>query len=160
MATKTLALLLLILFSGCSALKPSDISCDQCHKGTFKEYIYNNSGLGHWKEMTYITNRCDSFETIITISNFFPSDTLYYGIKWLSPCSYRLNYIKGANHWLDSLLKSKFFSTSETYRISQVTSMYYIQSTNRKQKDTLWIQRKILPDVGLPKIFYPLPSQI
>jgi hypothetical protein len=160
MEPKAPILLLLILFTGCSVMKPSEELCGQYQNGTFKQYVYNNSGLGHWKRMTYVTNRVDSFQTIITISNLLPPDTLYYSIKWLNPCSYEINYIKGADDWLDSLLKNKHIPPSKSYRISKATPMYYIQSYDRKQKDTLWIQRKLLPDVELPKIIYPRLFQI
>ena len=136
-------------------MKTSEALCDQYHNGNFEQNIYNDSGLGHWKEMTLLISRTDSIQGVVTISNLLPPDTSYYSIRWLSSCSYEISYIRRDGQLISPFEYERLIPASQTYRMSKANAFYSIQRMNGGERDTVWVRRKIIPDVILPKFVVP-----
>jgi hypothetical protein len=138
MRIKKPVIVLLVCLLGCTTARISETTCKKCEKGNFIQYAYNNSGLGHWKKLTFLINRTDSTEIVINTANILPADTCYYKIKWLNSCSYEATYIAGAGEWVDSLIRNKKYPAPQKYSIIKGTDKYYIQRQD-EQNDTIWI---------------------
>lgn len=140
MHLKALLLLTASFITGCLATRNlTDSKCKLYQTGSFIQNEYNESGLGHWKKMSFLISRTDSTEFIVSKRNILPDDTSYYNIKWLTPCSYELTYVSSTNTWVDSLVKKKLLSEKQTYFIIKATEKYYIQKED-DEKDTIWIR--------------------
>ena len=140
MYLKAFLLMCLHFIAGCSNTRNiSDSKCRLFQIGNFIQNEYNESGLGHWKKMSFLISRNDSSEFIISKRNTLPDDSSYYKIKWLSSCRYEQTYISSTNAWVDSLIKTKLLSEKETYSIIKATEKYCIQK-HHGERDTLWIR--------------------
>lgn len=138
MYLKALLLLTSYFMTGCQTSKHlQDSRCESYHTGSFIQNEYNESGLGHWKKMSFLISRTDSTELIISKTNILPDDTSLYYIKWLTPCSYELSYVSSTNTWVDSLIKIKILPERKTYFIIKATEKFYIQKQDN-EKDTVW----------------------
>lgn len=127
-------------FIGCQATKQIENStCTLYKKGNFVQYEYNDSGMGHWRKMSFLITRTDTTEIIISKMTILPDDTSYYHIRWSTPCSYEQTYISSTNKWVDSLVKEKSLPEKRTYFITKAKEKYYIQKQDNK-KDTIWIR--------------------
>lgn len=139
-----LFLLVLHTITGCRATQGITASeCQLYQAGNFIQNEYNNSGIGHWRKMSFLINRTDSTERVsdgASDGNIW-RDTTYYKIKWLSPCSYERTYISGTNTWVDSLVKRGIVPDKQKCFIMEGNGKYYIQKVD-KQKDTIWIQER------------------
>ena len=126
-------LFLFFYLNGCLSTKPSVDVCNGFKNGSYIQYMYNNSGLGHWTKMTLYIERNDSLQ--ITTREYPISDTTISRLKWLSPCKYNLLWLNPQTH-----LDSTFLKVSPngiTYLIKEVTSKYILVKSN-SQLDTLW----------------------
>jgi hypothetical protein len=129
-----------IFFIGCQATQRiQESTCKMYQTGNFIQNEYNNSGLGHWRKMSFLINRTNSSETIISTKTILPDDTSYYSIKWLTPCSYELTYISSTNMWVDSLIKNRLLPDKQKFFIIKGNEKYYIQRQD-DEKDTVWIR--------------------
>jgi hypothetical protein len=142
MSAKNICLIILASLVSCRTIKISENSCKLYQKGIFEQNAYNNSGLGHWRKLTYLINRSDSTETVISLlTKIFPADTTYFRIKWIDECSYETTYLSGGGHWLDSLIRNKKIPDRWKCSIIKGTDKFYIQKRDR-QIDTMWIKSK------------------
>jgi hypothetical protein len=142
MSVRNIFLIILACLVSCRTMKISENSCKLYQKGIFEQNAYNNSELGHWRKLTYLINRSDSTETVISLpTKIFPADTTYYKIKWIDECSYETTYLTGGSHWLDSLIRNKKIPKTWKCSIIKGTDKFYIQKRDR-QIDTMWIKSK------------------
>lgn len=140
MIFKRMLLLTPIFLGGCQVTKRiPDSTCKLYQTGNFIQNEYNDSGLGHWRKMTFLINRTNSTETVISTRTIVPDDTTYYSIKWLTPCSYEFTYISSTNTWIDSSMKKILLSTKRKCFIIKGNEKYYIQRQD-DQKDTIWVR--------------------
>jgi len=140
MYPKAFLLVCLYFLAGClNTRNIPEAKCRLFRTGNFIQNEYNESGLGHWKKMSFLIYRNDSSEFIISKTNILPDDSSYYKIKWLSSCSYEQIYVSSNNKWVDSLVRAKLLTEKETYFIIKATEKYCIQKHNGA-KDTLWIR--------------------
>src|SRR5690606_41737294 len=94
MYPKAFLLVCLYFLAGClNTRNIPEAKCRLFRTGNFIQNEYNESGLGHWKKMSFLIYRNDSSEFIISKTNILPDDSSYYKIKWLSSCSYEQIYI-------------------------------------------------------------------
>jgi hypothetical protein len=69
------------------------------------------------------------------------SDTSYYDVKWLTPCSYEMSFIRSTNKYLDSLVKGKAFSVKHKISIVESNSRFYIKQIDKQKRlDTVWVR--------------------
>jgi hypothetical protein len=122
----------------CKTLKPIDNTCMQYRKGKFVQYLYNNSGLGHWhKAVTYI-ERGDSTET--EILNSIIVDTFRYSVRWTSPCAFQLTFIAASDTFVNSMVK-QMGNRKPKFKIVGGTDKYYLQRSQAQNTiDTIWIR--------------------
>lgn len=135
-----LLLLTSIFLAGCQTIKKiPDSTCRTYQTGNFIQNEYNDSGLGHWRQMSFLINRSNSSEIIISSKTILPGDTSYYSIKWLTPCSYELTYISSTNNFVDSLIKAKLLPDKRKYFIIEGNERYYIHKQG-VEIDTIWVR--------------------
>lgn len=128
--------LLFVVFYSCVATKPSLQTCSGFRTGRYIFSIYNESGVGHWKKITYFINRADTLE--IVTSNHFPQDTLIYKITWTGACEYK-SFLLNPKLGLDSFLIRQY-PTGTSHRIVKMTDEYFLVK-NSGREDTLWKAR-------------------
>jgi hypothetical protein len=114
--------------------KPTPEKCSNFRSGRYIFNMYNETGLGHWRKLSYFITRNDSLEFVT--SNAFPNDTSIYRITWTGPCEYR-SFLLNPKIGLDSFLVQKYPSgTINT--ILKVTDDYFIVKNYGNQRDTVW----------------------
>ena len=99
--------------------------------------MYNESGLGHWKKLTYFITRSDSLE--IVTSTHFPEDTAINKITWTGACEYK-SFRLNPKIDLDSFLVREN-PTGTHHTIVKATEDYFIVK-NLGRKDTIWKVRR------------------
>jgi hypothetical protein len=137
-----LTLFCTLIFS-CRVTKKIDESkCNLNQVGNFVEYSFNNSGMAHWKKISYLISRTELREMIISqVDILSESDTSYYDVKWLTPCSYEMSFIRSTNKYLDSLVKGKAFSVKHKISIVESNSRFYIKQIDKQKRlDTVWVR--------------------
>jgi hypothetical protein len=125
---------------GCHVTKQVEYAaCESYHRGLFVQNKYNNSGLGHWTSMSFLTSRTDTSERVITTGAFLPHDTSYYRINWRTACKYELTYVSSTNKFLDSLINKDPSIGTIQCAIVKDGNGYYIKKCD-EEADTVWIR--------------------
>jgi len=129
------ALLTFTLYS-CAVTKPSPPTCSEFRTGRYIFNMYNESGLGHWKKLTYFITRNDTLELVTSIH--FPQDTSIYQITWAGDCEYKSVRLNPKLD-LDSFFIRQY-PTGTSHKIVKATDDYLIVKSNGR-KDTIWKAR-------------------
>ena len=129
-------LLFFITNFSCRPLRVTNIDCERYHVGNFYYRMYNNSGLGHWKEVTNSIHRNDSIE--IEIGGFFIGDTTESYIRWLGECKYEITLKRTTIGIRDTILRN--YKKPVIYTITKGAEEYYIYNF-RGRLDTIWIDK-------------------
>ena len=130
------AAFLTFTFYGCTVTKPLHQTCNEFRNGRYTYNIYNESGLGHWRKLTYFITLSDSLE--IVTSTHLPKDTAINKITWTGACGYKSLRLNPKSD-LDSFLIRQN-PTGTRYTIVRATEAYFIVK-NFGRKDTIWRSR-------------------
>jgi hypothetical protein len=128
--------LLTFTLHSCAATKPLPQMCSEFRNGRYFYNMYNESGLGHWKKLTYFITRSDTSEVVT--STHFPEDTSIYKITWTGACEYKSLRLNPKLD-LDSFLIRQD-PTGINHKIVKATDEYFIMKNNGR-KDTIWKAR-------------------
>lgn len=130
---KFIFIFLFLCSSACVSTKPTPDVCNSFKSGKYVQYMYNNSGLGHWTKMTLHIDIRDSFQ--IVTREYPIRDTQISRLKWPSPCKFNSLWINPKTD-LDSA-SVKIYPKGTNYSIKKVTSKYILVKS-RGQVDTIW----------------------
>lgn len=121
---------------GCTATKPSPKACSEFRTGSYTFNIYNESGLGHWKKLTYFITRSDTLELVT--STHFPEDTSIYRITWTNACEYKSLRLNPKLDLDSFILRQE--PTGTIHKIVKASDEYFLLKNNGR-KDTIWKAR-------------------
>jgi len=135
---KTILVLTFIVSTTMAFQKIRTFDCETYKKGKFSKFVYNNTGLGHWKRQEVFVERDDSIQTeTIQMS---PGDTIFYHIKWMGDCKYKLSFIKATNTLTDSVIRYYSKLRELKYVIQKGNDKYYVEKNSGKL-DTTWVRQ-------------------
>ena len=127
-----IVLLTLVLY-GCTLTRLPTDRCSEFRSGRYIYKVYNQSGLGHWTELSYFITRNDSLEMVT--SAHFPQDTAIKRIIWTGSCEYKSVLLNPATN-LDSFMVQQY-PDGTRHAIVNVADDYFIIK-NYGRKDTIW----------------------